>query len=283
MSEMKLKNYVYLWLCLTAVLGFEYLIADAYPSLSLLRSWQRLTQSEFNISKEPGRPISLILGWTGLGLMLTTNLYILRKRWSRLHNVGRLPGWLNFHIFCGMMGPTCIVFHSFGKVGGLVAISYWSMLIVAFSGVVGRYIYVQIARQEASSNKVAKHWTEKLVQMQKNAAKEITDEVLERLKLSALQYVGVPAGAAQSNLFLVLTSSFIGDVRRYINLPPTVSGLPEKSRIVLEEYALAERRAILLEPFKRLLGHWHSFHLPFAFFMYTAAVIHVIAALIFGT
>jgi cytochrome b561 len=45
---------------------------------------------------------------------------------------------------------------------------------------------------------------------------------------------------------------------------------------------MAKRRIAFLEPFRRMLGYWHSFHLPFAFFMYVAAVIHIAAALMFG-
>jgi hypothetical protein len=39
---------------------------------------------------------------------------------------------------------------------------------------------------------------------------------------------------------------------------------------------------VLLEPFRKMLGYWHSFHLPFALFMYIAAIIHIISALTFG-
>ena len=42
-----------------------------------------------------------------------------------------------------------MVLHSSFKVGGLVSISFWSMVAVALSGVFGRYLYLQIPRTRA--------------------------------------------------------------------------------------------------------------------------------------
>ena len=49
----------------------------------------------------------------------------------------------------------------------------------------------------------------------------------------------------------------------------------------LYDYAIIKRKIHFSEHFRRLLGYWHSFHLPFAFFMYFVAIIHIAVALIF--
>ncbi|MBN1199798.1 MAG: hypothetical protein JXA23_10635 [Bacteroidales bacterium] len=37
-----------------------------------------------------------------------------------------------------------MLFHTSFKFGGLVAISFWSMAAVFFSGIIGRFIYIRI-------------------------------------------------------------------------------------------------------------------------------------------
>ena len=79
-------------------------------------------------------------------ILLGVFLYIARKRlrsWSRL---GFLKHWLEFHIFLCTVGPILVLYHTTFKFGGLVAISFWSMVAVFASGVIGRFIYIQIPR-----------------------------------------------------------------------------------------------------------------------------------------
>src|SRR3972149_5148655 len=59
---------------------------------------------------------------------------------------GPLGRWLDVHIFFGLVGPALVILHSAFKVQGLVALSFWSMIAVAASGVLGRYLYLQIPR-----------------------------------------------------------------------------------------------------------------------------------------
>lgn len=281
-----MRNYTYLWLAITLWLSFEYWALSSNPSLSFIRALIMSSQSmrELNLSTEPGRPISYFLGYTGFGLILLTNLYILRKKLDSWKKYGTLPGWLNFHIFCGLLGPTCIVFHSGFKVRGLVAISFWSMIIVAVSGVIGRYIYVQLLKQEKSLVATVTKWSDKLTKMRLEEGGSVTDSDIEEAKVEALRFMGVPRDfpdVALSNLQILL-GAILGDMRLLFDAPAPVMGLPERSRYILVGYAVAQRQIYFLEPFRRMLGYWHAFHLPFAIFMYIAAVIHIISALMFG-
>jgi hypothetical protein len=72
--------------------------------------------------------------------------YIARKRIRSLTRLGILKYWLEFHIFLCTLGPIMVLFHTAFKFGGLVAISFWSMVAVFLSGIIGRFIYIQIPR-----------------------------------------------------------------------------------------------------------------------------------------
>ena len=87
------------------------------------------------------------LGIAGSLLMLVgVGIYMARKRMKRLSRLGKLKHWLEFHIFLCTLGPILVLFHTSFKFGGLVAISFWSMVAVFASGIIGRFIYIQIPR-----------------------------------------------------------------------------------------------------------------------------------------
>ena len=88
----------------------------------------------------------------GLGIIGTLMIlfgvviYIARKRYNFLAKYIRLKYLLEFHIFLCILGPILILFHTAFKFGGIVSIAFWSMVIVVLSGVIGRFIYLQIPR-----------------------------------------------------------------------------------------------------------------------------------------
>lgn len=63
-----------------------------------------------------------------------------------LARFGRLKYWLEFHIFLCTLGPIMILFHTAFKFGGIVSISFWTMVLVVIIWVIGRFIYIQILR-----------------------------------------------------------------------------------------------------------------------------------------
>src|SRR5690606_32152276 len=92
-----------------------------------------------------------VVGWTlgvagTLFMLVGVAAYAVRKRWLRLSGLGRLRSWLRFHIFLCTLGPFLILLHSSFKVGGLISIAFWSMVLVVASGVFGRYVYARIPK-----------------------------------------------------------------------------------------------------------------------------------------
>ena len=81
-----------------------------------------------------------------LFIILGVSGYMARKRYRILSRMGLLKHWLEFHIFLCTLGPVLILFHTSYKFGGLVSVSFWSMVAVFLSGVAGRFIYLQIPR-----------------------------------------------------------------------------------------------------------------------------------------
>lgn len=94
----------------------------------------------------PSGTVGLVFGIAGAGLMLLTLPYVLRKKVPSLVRRGSTQRWLDFHVFCGIVGPVLITLHTSFKFNGVVSVAYWSMVLVVLSGFVGRYLYVRIPR-----------------------------------------------------------------------------------------------------------------------------------------
>lgn len=280
-----MKKYTFIWLIIFLAVGLEYFALNFSPHWSLLLKLQSkgLINSAQEISPLPGRIVSLWLGWIGLGLMIIMNVYSMRKRIRPLQNMGKLSDWLNFHIFCGLLGPSLILFHCNFKVRGIVAISFWSMVVSFTSGIIGRYFYVQLARNQNNYETESDRREQQLTKVLETKKITTTETELDAYKHLALTYVGLPDGTTTSvNPIFALFYAIAGDIRLYFKLPVIPKNWPVATEHILAEYALNKRRAMLLEPFQKLMGYWHTFHFPFAMFMYVVAVVHVAAALVLG-
>src|SRR4030042_1642740 len=86
------------------------------------------------------------IGILGFLLMLATEtLYSLRKR-SRSARWGRMSGWLQAHIFTGIVGPFMVLLHTSWKFSGLAGVTTLLTGVIVISGFIGRYIYTRIPR-----------------------------------------------------------------------------------------------------------------------------------------
>ncbi len=93
------------------------------------------------LAERPFSPLDALFAPTGLigqGLGIVGTLMIAlgvvsygaRKRVRALARFGKLKDWLHFHIFLCLLGPFLVVLHTTFKFGGLVAIAFWSMVLV---------------------------------------------------------------------------------------------------------------------------------------------------------
>lgn len=277
---MKLKHYEMICFIISIFLGYEYLIANqmiSAPSFLITINQQFFPQYKLNLDPYPGHPLSYFLGWTGFLIMCTTNPYILRKRLSFMQGWGKLTGWLEFHIFCGILGPIFIIFHSNFKVQGLVSISFWSMVICSSSGIVGRYFYIQTLRKKDELRKNIESFKQKIIP---TLATKHSPETQNSIFNFYLEKIGI--SDTITNPILVFFNCLKADLVFMFSNPGKKYNLTKSLNSELHSYALESRKLHFLQPFNQLLGYWHTFHLPFAVFMYLVAVIHIVTALLFG-
>ena len=85
------------------------------------------------------------LGIYGSTAMLLLLIYSVRKRTRAMRWLGSIPLWFRVHMLLGIAGPVLIMFHANFKLGSLNSnVALLTMLTVAASGIVGRYLYAKI-------------------------------------------------------------------------------------------------------------------------------------------
>lgn len=220
--------------------------------------------------------------------MLLLLLYSVRKRWKRLRRWGRLSTWLNYHIFLGVAGPILVLFHTSFKFGGLVSISFWSMVAVAGSGFIGRYIYVQIPRRISGEELTLQEVEKENVQITERLREVFgfSDEMIGELRrIARTEKIGRMGIGGLIHLF---TADLVGwfQLRRLSRSLSKETDFPKEQLRELYHLMKAKsklsRRKAFWEGAHQLFHYWHVIHKPFAYTMLVIMVIHTVVAITFG-
>lgn len=237
---------------------------------------------------EPSGGLGHGLGIIGtLMMILGVSSYMMRKR-SILLKFGFLKHWLEFHIFLCSVGPVFVLFHTAFKFGGLVSISFWSMVAVVASGVIGRFIYTQIPHSvdgtELSENDISNLNGELSLALKQTSS--LSPLTLAKIE-AAITQEKYHTGFVESTVFVVKDYFQLGGKLKKLKSELLQEGIPAETVIkyilpVLKEKLTLSRKSGALHAMQRLFKYWHIFHLPFAVSMFVIMVIHVIVTILFG-
>jgi hypothetical protein len=233
----------------------------------------------------PSGPIGQTFGVIGAVMVLVPFAYMGLKRLRR--SSGKtLRGWLEIHLFCGIVGPVLVTLHTSFKFNGIVSAAYWSMMIVMLSGFVGRYLYVRIPRSirgvelsHAELDAQAQQLHDDLETHAGGAAIMAHIDALERRTVP-------PQGRGLSWTGLLFGEIGVRLALRRFRAVLAASGLRPDDRDALlrltSERVLLLRRAEYLQRTKRAFALWHVFHLPLVYVMLAIVTLHVGVALYLG-
>jgi hypothetical protein len=227
-----------------------------------------------------------LFGIGGFLLMLTPIAYSIRKKVRRFREAGSLKTWLEVHVFCGIVGPVLVTFHTSFKFNGVVSVAYWSMVAVVLSGFVGRYLYVRIPRSLRGVELTRAELDARAEQLRiAVTAAALPAPDLDRV--AAFEHRVVPAGAAS----LSIVDLFFGELamrrqlaglRAEIAHASVAPELLDSALAVIVERATLLRRAAYLHKVKRLFDLWHVFHMPLVYVMFSIIVLHVVLTVYMG-
>jgi hypothetical protein len=223
-----------------------------------------------------------------LMMIVGVGIYMIRKRSRKIFTFGYLKHWLELHIFLCTVGPILVLYHTAFKFGGIVSVSFWSMVLVVLSGVIGRFIYLQIPRtiqgKEIDIND--------LLKMRQDLAEKIKTEMLFNSKLlNDLDVLTSPERYKKKSL----TDSILFLVKDFFKIKKFMFRL--KKGIAKTDYykirrkelinkvraeIILSRRLGMLRTMQNLFRYWHIAHLPFALIMFVIMIIHVLVTITFG-
>jgi hypothetical protein len=223
------------------------------------------------------------LGVAGFLLMLMTEtLYTLRKR-SRSARWGRVSSWLQFHIVTGLVGPYMVLLHSSWKFNGLAGLVLLMTGVIVFSGFIGRYIYTAIPRSADGLELDARE-----IQQQVDAVEERIQTWMgkrPRVSEQLLRFSAIPVSNTTPR-----ASSPLSDLSFRINMwniqrkmdPEIRAQAAALNKLIKRRRTLEHQRKSLVQV-RRLMALWHTLHVPLGLALFTAAFIHIGAAIYYAT
>jgi hypothetical protein len=236
---------------------------------------------------KPGGYVGHGIGIAGSFFMIFGMIsYMARKRYRFLSRTGSLKYWLEFHIFLCTLGPILVLFHTSYKIGGLVAISFWSMVAVFISGIIGRFIYIQIPHtiegRELSLSEIRnmKSDLSGVLRNSCNLDEESINLIIDSIKRKVELY--------QKNSIFRYIKKSIADQKTINKIKSVLKGskLPKndyhKVLGIVRNEIILNRRIDRLEYMQNLFKYWHVAHLPFALVMLIIMTIHVGVTVLFG-
>jgi hypothetical protein len=239
----------------------------------------------------PQRGVGYALGILGGTSMLALLVYPLRKRIPALRSIGSVRAWFRLHMALGLVGPVCILYHSNFSLGATNSnVALVSMLVVAGSGVVGRYLYGRIhhglygrkatleelrrAADQLRDHSGALGLLPQLAAGLETAERKLTSsgpvllrpfsaavlEWLERRRLAHVIREAVDRASERSGVLAAERARLTRAARRYADI-----------RLA------AARRVAEFAACERLFAIWHVLHLPLFAMLVVAGIVHVVA------
>jgi hypothetical protein len=225
------------------------------------------------------------IGIIGFILMLATEiLYTLRKR-SRTARWGKMSTWLQFHIFTGLVGPYMVLLHTSWKFNGLAGLVMLLTIIIVASGFLGRYIYTSVPRN-VDGIEIEADELERQIRFVDN---ELQIWLSSRPDLYQALSSSIPSTTINSGDKLVFGRAFeewnarLKWWRLSGRMDKQARAQAKQLNELLKRERNLRRQLSSIALTRRLLGLWHAIHIPVGMALFTAAFIHIIAAIYYAT
>ncbi len=250
--------------------------------------WQN--RMEQPLTAESG--LGYLLGIIGGVLMLLLLLYPLRKHARFMRRLGPVKFWFRTHMLFGVLGPVCILFHSGFRLGSTNSnVALMCMLMVASSGLVGRYFYTRIHHglygRKATLDELKNH--SKLLHRTLSSSYHLAPWALSKINNFEKHVCGCSHNLLSSLWTLVSlgvrtwTLYLLFRFRLLLN-PLTVITDTETDSLTLRKtlaghigaHLASIRKVAEFHFYERLFGVWHVLHFPLFLMLIVSGFIHVI-------
>jgi tetratricopeptide (TPR) repeat protein len=259
---------------------------------ALVMGWE--VRDQEYLTAESG--LGYALGVAGSVMMLLLLLYPLRKKIRFMLNWGPAKHWFQAHMILGLLGPAFILYHSNFQMGSMnSSVVLVSMLLVAGSGIVGRYFYTKI-HYGLYGRQLRLKDLQKEIEIKRNSlgyifhyAPNLKRQLLNFESRALLPPNGLLHSVARHLTIGIWTKwvhlSLRWNLRRALNVvgrranwtPRERKRQGRIARSYISAHLAMVPRITRFSFFERLFSLWHMFHLPLFILLVIAGIVHVLA------
>jgi len=247
---------------------------------------------------KPGDDLGYNMGLVGGIMLLALLLYPLRKRIRILRNIGILPVWFKWHMILGILAPSLILFHSTFYIGSINAgMAMIAMLLVAGSGVFGRFFYTKIhnglygrqaSLKELQDDMAITGNTKSVLGFAPEIEKRLDEFRSRTAEVSKGGDVGLWHFATIGIRAAILSRRLSKDLHYVMfykvkekNLNPAqiqrLNMIYEQDLRHINFFIRAVRDVAQFHTYERLFSWWHIFHIPLVYLLVFSGIFHVIS------
>jgi hypothetical protein len=225
--------------------------------------------------------IGYYMGLVGSLMMLVMLTYPLRKRVKFMKNWGATKGWFKFHMILGILGPILVVFHCAFRLSSInAAVALFSMLLVASSGIIGRFVYRHIHQGLYGRRTSLKEVKSEVTELHEKIA-AIPQSVVVMREIHAFEsYAFKKEKYALATAWKFFAMPFVrqGAAKRCVK---TLSVLDKAGAMpigaLVANYLFEIERVSKFHTYERIFSLWHVLHIPLVYLLVATAIFHVIA------
>jgi hypothetical protein len=205
-----------------------------------------------------------------------------------MHRLGALNHWFRIHMILGVLGPALVLFHTTFLVNSInAAVALYSMLLVAGSGLIGRFVYRAIHKglygnrltlEEAradlmgSTGNVMSHlelypqvaqWIDEFEHEALKAKRGILDEIWHFFSFDVSR--------------ILLSWRCKHEIHRLSHRPHLIDSAIEHEAVELVyQYLMQVQTVAQFKRFEKIFSAWHVLHIPLVYMLAATAIFHVI-------
>jgi len=246
-----------------------------------------------------GSQVGYALGLCGGVMMLLLFLYPLRKHVRFMHAWGANRYWFAAHMLFGILGPLFILMHSTFRIGSLNAgVALATMLLVAGSGIVGRFIYTRL-HHGLYGERARLQELQAQLKAESHALRAslphapAVEGLLAQFEAVALEPRGGLLAKAWRFLTLGLRASrfesrAMRELRSALRTAHRAQADPEqlarqavRAKRAIRAYLASLQRIAQFSAYERMFSWWHVLHVPLVYMLVLSAIAHVVAVHIY--
>lgn len=276
-SDNKLK----LQFNLSKLLGWGF--TTLYLLLLFLGWWKN---EETVLEAETG--LGYWLGIIGGSLMLGLLVYPLRKHFRFMSRVLSIRFWFQLHMIFGLLGPLAILYHSSFNLGSTNSnIALFCMLLVASSGLIGKYLYVRIHHGLYGNKLLITEFKKDADSRRQRLLNMLPEEFKFEEKLDTLEKLALsPAqGVLHSYRLKRILKKEIRQTRNLLRKTLKTEVKQHKrlnkqsARMIVqttEQFFNILTKTSQFKVHERLFALWHIAHIPFFIMLLVSGITHVV-------